>query len=56
MKFLILLSLVGCGAFSKGAANILGQTVECVGGVVYYQFPSGVTVAYNPDGTIKTCK
>jgi hypothetical protein len=58
MKFLVLMSLfslVSCGAFSRMGANITGNSFECVNGVEYIQFPSGVTVSYRNDGSIKTC-
>lgn len=48
--------LSGCGWFSREAAKLTGYSKECVDGVMYYQFASGVTVAYNKDGSIKTCK
>lgn len=49
------LLLTGCGRVSRIEANITGHSVECVGGVNYIQFPSGATVMYNTDGTIKGC-
>ena len=52
-----LLSLQGCGWFDrKLAAATGGATQTCVDGVLYLQFTSGATVAYNKDGTIKTCE
>lgn len=61
MKKLIVLMiacmmLVGCGQASRIEANWTGYSEVCIRGVVYYQFPSGVTPAYNPDGTFVTCK
>lgn len=51
-----ILSIAGCGKFSREVAKLTGYSRECVDGVEYLQFPSGVTVAYNPDGSIKQCK
>lgn len=50
-----LLSLSACGSASRIGANLTGYTNECVDGVKYVQFPSGVTVKYGPDGKIVTC-
>lgn len=47
--------LSGCGAFDRAGASLTGYTTNCVDGVKYLQFPSGVTVKYNPNGTIATC-
>ena len=59
MKYIIIvLSLAllsGCGEMSRGVAKFTGHSVECVDGVKYLQFTSGVTVKYNRDGTIATC-
>ena len=58
MKKLILLSLLifSCGDLSKSVASFTGYDKVCVEGVVYYQFVSGASVGYNPDGSIKTCR
>lgn len=49
-------SLTGCGWVNRTfTANVTGYSRSCVDGVEYLQFPSGVTVAYNADGTIKRC-
>lgn len=53
---LALLLLSGCGKFNRIVAGYAGSTTECVNGVEYLQFPSGASVAYNRDGTIKTCE
>lgn len=59
MKKLILitavLTLSGCGSFDREIAKLTGYANSCIDGVLYYQFASGVTVAYNKDGSIKTC-
>jgi hypothetical protein len=48
--------LSGCGWFDrKIAAATGGPSKTCVDGVLYLQFTSGASVAYNPDGTVKTC-
>lgn len=51
----VVVQIQGCGACRYQKANIIGIGRECVDGVEYLQFPSGVTVAYNPDGSIKQC-
>jgi hypothetical protein len=47
--------LTACGSFSRYGAAVTGYTNECVDGVAYIQFISGVTVKYNRDGSIATC-
>lgn len=44
------------GYFNRQLAVVKGFTRECVDGVVYLQFPSGVTVKYLPNGQIATCE
>ena len=60
MKMLLVavlaLGLTACGKVSQIEAKLTGNSVECVQGVHYIQFSSGVTVMYNQDGSIKTCK
>ena len=51
----LLVGAVGCGNLSRASAQLTGYSRQCVGGVSYLQFSSGVTVEYNPNGTIKTC-
>ena len=60
MKKLILLTAVmvisGCGAIDRLGANITGSASEtCYKGVLYLQFTSGASVAYNKDGTVMLC-
>ncbi len=59
MRIIILLAttftLSGCGAASRTGALITVYTSHCIDGVVYYQFLSGATVAYSPDGKVKVC-
>jgi len=61
MRTLILLILLlpmvsSCGRISRMEATLTGYSKECVSGVLYYQFTSGASVAYNPDGTLKGCE
>ena len=58
MKITILLLavlLTGCGWVDRLTAATTGYHRVCLGGVEYLQFTSGATVAYTPDGKIKTC-
>lgn len=46
----------GCGWLDREKAAFTGAgTKTCVDGVLYLQFTSGATVAYTPDGKVKTC-
>ncbi len=47
--------LSACGSADKIEASITGYSDNCIEGVMYYQFRNGASVAYNTDGTIKTC-
>ena len=47
--------LAGCGGVGQLEASLTGYSESCVDGVAYLQFASGVTVKYNPDGTVATC-
>lgn len=51
----ISITLAGCGWWSRVDATVTGIAKTCVDGVVYLQFASGSSVAYTPDGKIKTC-
>ena len=60
MKYIVCLFLVltlsGCGAWDRFGAYLTGSASHaCMDGVLYYQFTSGAVVAYNKDGTLKTC-
>lgn len=46
--------LSACGSYSKSVANLKGHSETVIDGVVYLQFPSGVTVKYNKDGSVST--
>lgn len=48
--------LTGCGQVGRIVAKITGKSRSCIDGVEYLQFASGVTVAYNYDGSIKNCE
>ncbi len=50
------LALQGCGSFDRAVAGVVGVAHSCIEGVEYLQFTSGVTVAYLPNGNVKTCK
>ena len=57
LAIVLTISVTGCGRFDRWFAGITGSaSEECVDGVAYLQFTSGASVAYNRDGTIKTCK
>ena len=47
--------LSGCGYVDRVAASATGHSTMCVEGVKYIQFTSGASVAYNKDGSVKTC-
>lgn len=51
---IFLLTVIGyfSGEFSRKSGHPFSV---CQGGVEYLQFSSGVSVAYTPDGKIKTC-
>ena len=54
---LLILSIVltSCGKKDEIEASVTGYTKKCVDGVEYILFASGATVAYNKDGSIRTC-
>ena len=37
-------------------AKLKGKTEQCIDGVIYIQFTSGVSFKYNSDGSIVTCE
>ena len=52
-----LLCVTGCGKIDRTLAGWTGDASEvCVDGVLYLQFTSGVSVAYDASGNIKRCK
>jgi uncharacterized protein YceK len=53
---MLVICLSGCGYFERLFATTKGYSRMCVDGVEYIQFTSGVTVSYNTNGTIKTCR
>ena len=49
--------MAGCGRFDRWYAGMTGAASRsCVDGVQYLQFTSGASVAYTPDGKVKTCR
>lgn len=49
--------LIGsCGKVDRLKASYTGHSKICIDNVEYIQFTSGATVAYTPDGKVKTCK
>jgi hypothetical protein len=53
---MLALTLSGCGMWERFTAKVTGGGTEtCHKGVMYVQFTSGATVAYNTDGTIMLC-
>lgn len=53
--FLMILSCTSCGWLNRIDGYISGHSFECVDGVLYLQFPSGASVAYDTNGKVKTC-
>lgn len=51
---IFLLCLCSCGSFKQGISKFTGYSEITIDHVVYIQFPSGVTVKYNENGTICT--
>ena len=52
----IALAATGCGNLDRTVAGLTGNASKtCVDGVLYLQFTSGATVAYNKDGTVRQC-
>lgn len=49
------ITVSGCGMMDRTEATLTGYSDHCIDGVMYYQFRNGATVAYNKNGTIKTC-
>jgi hypothetical protein len=53
----VTLTFNGCGAIQRETAKWTGDGSEtCHDGVMYLQFTSGVSVKYNKDSSIATCK
>ena len=55
LAIMFALGLAGCGVWDRGVAGVTGIAHTCVDGVMYLQFTSGASVAYSPDGKIRTC-
>ncbi len=59
MKKFIILSLlftVNCGWWNKKVASVTGYSKECVDGVTYLQFASGVVIQRDKNDKIIECK
>lgn len=52
---LLSLSFTGCGWVNRQFAYLDGYAYECIAGVLYIQFPTGASVAYEVDGKVKSC-
>ena len=59
---LLVLALVGYAVWPRtapaptaGTASTSGWSRQCVAGVSYLQFTSGVSVEWTPNGKVKTC-
>jgi hypothetical protein len=52
---IVILIIVGFALRNYPAILFNGQSETCYKGVLYLQFPHGVTVAYKPDGSVITC-
>ena len=53
---IIAIAVTGCGKVDRMKASFTGDAAKtCVDGVLYLQFTSGATVAYNKDGTVRQC-
>lgn len=51
----LIMSLSGCGHWSRVTAQITGYSEVCVQGVKYVQFSSGVSVLYDQTGKPLLC-
>jgi hypothetical protein len=54
LLFVLLLS--ACGQLDREVAKLTGFARQCIDGVLYFQFTSGVTVAYDQQGKVRACK
>lgn len=50
------LTLSGCGAADRFIGGVTGFARTCVDGVLYLQFTSGASVAYDANGKVRVCK
>lgn len=48
--------LSACAVGERINTAVTGHTTQCIDGVEYVQFASGASVAYSPDGKVKTCR
>ncbi len=52
----LLVSIKGCGYLDRASTTLTGNASKvCIDGVEYLQFTSGASVAYTPEGRVKTC-
>ena len=57
MVVLLVLLVIGCGAFDRSVTSLTGKPAEiCVDGVSYLQFTTGTSVKYTTDGRVFACK
>lgn len=55
LVFLTMMATFGCGRVSRTRAAWSGYDQVCIGGVVYLQFTSGVSVKYDTEGRVVLC-
>ncbi|QXP83728.1 hypothetical protein [Methylococcus sp. Mc7] len=48
--------LSACSVGERINTAVTGHSTQCIDGVEYVQFASGASVAYSPDGKVKTCR
>lgn len=53
---LLCLSVASCGWVDRVIATGAGVSRICVDGVLYLQFTSGASVAYDQSGKVRTCR
>ena len=53
---IVLLTMTSCGRFGRWWAGVSGYSTECVDGVEYLQFVSGVTPKFKPNGSLSLCE
>lgn len=54
---IFVLTLIGCNQNKRSIKTIDLDIIRkrCFGGVVYYRYDTGITPAFNRDGTLKLC-
>jgi hypothetical protein len=48
--------LSACSVGERINTAVTGHSTQCIDGVEYVQFASGASVAYTPDGKVKSCR